>query len=84
MSIHTVIEETTIRSKVEILGPPGGSTDSIARQAHEEMDQVKEHLDIIGLPTDVFVDPPVYQDDRIWLVNITIVYRKSKVVTLED
>lgn len=84
MSVHTVVEETTIRSKVEVTGPPGASTDSIARHAHEEMDKVKNILAIYDTPTDVFVDPPVYQDNRIWLVNITIVYRTSRLVTLED
>ena len=83
MSIHTVIEETTIRSKVEVIGPPGASTDSIARHAHEEMGLVKKLLNIHDLPTDVFVDPPIYQDNRNWLVNITIVYRTSRLVTLE-
>ena len=84
MSIHTVVEETTIRSKVEILGSPGASTATIARQAHDEVDQVKKLLHMHELPTEVFVDPPTYQDDRIWLVNITIVYRTSRLVSLRD
>lgn len=85
MSIHTVIEETTIRSQVEILGPPGASTEMIAQQAHQEMDQVKKLVAIYEMPTDVFVDPPIYQDDQNkWLVNITIVYRASRLVTLKD
>lgn len=84
MSTHTVIEEITLRSNVEVLGPPGASTEMISRQAHQEVDQVKKLLGIHEMPTDVFVEPPIYHDDRKWRVNIRIVYRTSRLVTLKD
>lgn len=84
MSIHAVTEEITVHSEVEISGPPGASTEAISKTAHAEVDRVCKLQGLHSLPTDVYVNHPIYRDNRKWLVNITKIFRTTVIVDLED
>ena len=84
MSIHTVTEEFTVTSEVEVLAPPGERTETVTRAARKEVDRVIDLLNQFGAATDIYVSYPVYQEGRKWLVHISTVYRTTRVVDLDD
>ena len=85
MSIHTVTEEITVTSEVEILASPGANSQTVMKTACAEVKRVCEK---VGLKfedtTDIYIGNPVYQDNRVWLVSVTVVFRSTRIVDLED
>lgn len=85
MSIHTVTEEITVKSEVEILAPPGERTETVTKVACTEVNRVCEKVGLkFSDSTDIYVDHPVYQEGRQWLVSITAIFRSTRIVGLED
>ena len=84
MSIHTVTEETTVTSEVVVLAPPGEPTSAVVLVARKEVDRVRETIGLKTAPTDIYISNPVYQEGRKWLVGITLVFRVTAVVDLDD
>lgn len=84
MSIHTVTEEITINSQVEILAPPGERKETVIKHARKEVDRVRKSVGLNTMPTAIQIGQPKYQDGRKWLVDITVVHRTATVVDLED
>ncbi len=85
MSIHTVTEEITITSEVEVSAPPGTSTESVTKVACKEVKRVCEKVGLkFSSTTDIYIGHPVYQEGRIWLVSLTATFRSTSIVDLED
>ena len=85
MSIHTVTEEITVTSEVEILAPPGEATETVTKLACREVERVCKKVELEFLDTtDIYIGHPVYQEGRKWLVSITAIFRSTVIVNLED
>lgn len=84
MSIHTVTEEITIHSEVEVLASPGANTETISRTARAEVDRVCAQVGLYLPATDIYTGYPVFQEGRVWLINITMTHRTTKIVDLEE
>ena len=85
MSIHTVTEEITVTSEVEILAPPGANTETVIKLARKEVDRVRESIGLLEtLPTNIYVSHPVYKEGRVWLVNIRVIHKSTTFVDLPE
>ena len=78
MTIHTITEEITLRSKVIVHASPGERSEQVIAEAFQEInDARKAHKLNHVTPTDVSVDLPVYQSNRRWLVKAKMVFRTT-------
>lgn len=84
MSIHTLVEDIVVRSKVEVLAPAGQPTESVIRIARKEMDRVCEQVGLIPPATDINISPPVYLDGRKWEVSAMYRFRSTTIVDLKE
>lgn len=80
MTSHTITKETTVRSKIIASAPPGEQPRLVIKKAMVEVDAVCEKVGLRKGWTDIFVDPPVYQEGRRWLVLVIFVYRTTDLV----
>ncbi len=84
MSIHTVTEEITVTSEVEVLAPPGANIETVIKLARQEVDRVCVKVNLYLPATEVYISRPVFQEGRIWLVNITIMRRSTTAIDLSE
>ena len=82
MTIHIVTEEVTLRSKVLISAPAGERPERVVEMAMEKVQSVRENIGFIAQPTDLFIESPVYQENRHWLILITISLKTTDIAEI--
>ena len=77
MSIHLLTEEVTLKSTVDVVGPPGANTETIVRQAMLEQTAIREKIPLLDVATVLYIQDPIYKDNHRWLVGITYKVRTT-------
>jgi hypothetical protein len=78
MSVHTVEERTTVRSSVEVIAPPGASTESVVKIAMKEVTEICKSVGFESTsPAELTIDPPMYVIGHNWRVNIVATFQAT-------
>ena len=80
MTIHILTEEVTLESQVRVLAPAGERPGKVVQLAIEQVQSVREKVNMMDPLTSIHVSKPKHGEGRDWWVRITYRIRTSDIV----